>query len=169
MQESPAEYTRRILSYAKDQDGLEVQRETPKKLKKLVKGLKNKEIMKRPASGKWSIGEILAHLADAEMVVGYRMRLILGVNGTSIVAFDQDVWAKNADYAHQDPDLSLAAFRALRQLNVAMLKSLPAEKWNQYGIHEERGKETIRHIVNMMAGHDLNHLRQVEAIAKGKR
>jgi uncharacterized damage-inducible protein DinB len=169
MQETPQQYIQRILGHAEGKDPLKVQRETPKKLQQLIKPLSKKQLTQRPEPGKWSIAEILAHLADAELVGGWRMRLILGSNGVSIQAFDQDVWAETLGYARRDPKVSLDTFRVLREANLAMLKSLPKNLWENYGMHQERGKETIAHIVRMFAGHDLNHLSQVESIKKGSR
>ena len=110
--------------------------------------------------------EILAHMADAELVIGYRMRLILASNGTTIQAFDQDAWAETFGYSRCDPKVSLETFRALRESNLRLLSSVPKQSWKNYGEHSERGRETVDHIVKMIAGHDLNHLQQVEKIAK---
>jgi len=166
MQETPQQYTQRILGFVNDKEPLRVQQETPKKLEKLIKPLSKKQLTQRPEPGKWSITEILAHLADTELVGSWRMRLILGSNGVPVQAFDQDVWAETLGYAQRDPKVSLATFRVLRENNLALLKSLPKNLWENYGMHQERGNETIAHIVRMFAGHDLNHLAQVEKIAK---
>jgi len=169
MQETPQQYIQRILSHIDGKDPLRVQRETPKKLEKLIKPLSRKQLTQRPEPGKWSVAEILAHLADTELVGGWRMRLILGNNGVSLQPFDQDVWAETLGYSRRDPKVSLETFRVLRETNLAMLKSLPKNLWGNYGMHQERGKETIAHIVRMFAGHDLNHLAQIENIKKGSR
>jgi len=169
MQETAQQYIQRILGHVEGQDPMRVQQETPKKLTKVMKPLSKKQLTARPEPGKWSVAEILAHLADAELVGGWRMRLILGSNGVSIQAFDQDAWAETLGYARRDPKTSLETFRVLREANLAMLKSLPKSLWDNYGMHSERGKETLTHIVRMFAGHDLNHLAQVERIAKGGR
>jgi uncharacterized damage-inducible protein DinB len=169
MQEAPQHYIQRILGHAEGKDPLKVQRETPKKLQKLIKPLSKKQLTQRPEPDKWSVAEILAHLADTELVGGWRMRLILGNNGVSLQPFDQDVWAKTLGYAKRDAKVSLETFRVLREANLAMLKSLPKNLWENYGMHQERGKETIAHIVRMFAGHDLNHTAQVENIKKGGR
>src|SRR5258707_10860887 len=94
------------------------------------------------------------------------MRLILGQNGAPVHAFDQDTWATSFNYQRRDPRASLATFALLRQNNLALLKSIPKEKWDNYGMHQERGKESMTQIVRMFAGHDLNHLRQIEELAK---
>jgi uncharacterized damage-inducible protein DinB len=169
MQETPQQYIQRILGFVEGQEPLQVQQETPKKLQKLVKPLSKKQLSTRPEPGKWSIAEILAHLADAEIVGSWRMRLVIGQNGVPIQAFDQDVWAEAFDYAKRDPKLSLETFRVLRETNLRMLKALPKNLWENHGMHSERGKETVAHIVRMFAGHDLNHLAQVERIAKAGR
>ena len=166
MQETLQQYIQRITGYISGKQPLKVQRATPAKLAAMIKRLDKKQLRYRPAPGKWSIAEILAHLADAELVGGFRMRLILGQSGTPIQAFDQDVWAETFNYRSRDPKASLAAFTALRQNNLALLKSIPKSLWESYGMHQERGKETITHIVRMFAGHDLNHLGQIEALAK---
>jgi hypothetical protein len=169
MQETAQQYIQRILGHIDGQDPMRVQKETPKKLAKLIKTLNKKQLATRPEPGKWSIAEILAHLADAELVGGWRMRLILGSNGVSIQPFDQDVWAETLGYAKRDPRVSLETFRALREANLSMLKSLPKNLWENHGMHQERGKETITHIVRMFAGHDLNHVAQIEQIKQIKK
>ena len=94
MQETPQQYTQRILNYSSGKNALRVQQTTPGKLAALTRRLSPRQLKQRPAPGKWSIAEILAHLADAELVIGFRMRRILASNGTAIMAFDQDAWAE---------------------------------------------------------------------------
>ncbi len=115
------------------------------------------------------MAEILAHLADSELVIAWRLRMILTSNGAAIQAYDQDMWADTFNYGRRDPKDSLERFRVLRASNVALLKNVPKNLLENYGIHAERGKETISHLMNLVAGHDLNHLRQVESIVKGPR
>lgn len=165
MQEKPQQYSQRILGFVSGKEPLELQRETAKTLAKLIKPLSKKQLSQRPELGKWSVTEILAHLVDTEIVVSWRMRLVIGQNGVPIQAVDQDVWAQTLDYPRHDPQVSLETFRVLRENNLRMLKALPKNLWENYGMHSERGKETVAHIVGMYAGHDLNHLAQVEKIA----
>ena len=166
MQEKPQQYTQRILGNIEGKEPLRVQRETPRKLAALVRGLNKKQLTRKPAPGKWSISEILAHLADAEIVGAWRLRHVLCNNGAPIQAYDQNAWASTFNYARRDAKQSLEVFRVLRENNLAMLKGLPKELWENYGAHQERGKEPVAHIVRMYAGHDLNHLGQVERIAR---
>jgi DinB superfamily len=104
-----------------------VQAATVKKLERLIKGVPTSKLRKRPASDKWSVAEILAHLADAEIVGGFRIRLILGAPGTPIAAFDQDSWVTSGHYAKRDPRKSVEQFRVVREANLALLKSLTPE------------------------------------------
>jgi hypothetical protein len=103
-------------------------------------------------------------LADVEVVASWRMRSVIGASGTTIQPFDQDAWAAAFDYAKRDPKQSLEVFRVLRENNLAMLKALPKERWESFGMHLERGKETLGHLTRMFAGHDANHVLQVERI-----
>ncbi len=165
MPETAQQYIQRILGHVEGQDAIKVQRGTAPKLKKLISGLTPKQLKWRPEPGKWSIAEIVAHLADVEIVASWRMRSVLGANGTPIQPFDQDAWASVFQYGKRDPKRSLEVFRVLRENNLAMLKEIPRESWDHYGMHAERGKETIAHLARMFAGHDTNHVLQVESIA----
>ena len=165
MQETAQEYIQRILSYVEGQDALKVQRATAGKLKKLTQRFTPKQLKWRPEPGKWSIAEILAHLADVEIVASWRMRSVIGENGITIQPFDQDAWASAFQYNKRDARRSLEMFRLLRENNLAMLKEIPPQVWDNYGMHLERGKETIAHLARMFAGHDTNHVLQVERIA----
>jgi hypothetical protein len=168
MQETVQEYTQRLLSYGDGKDPLRLQQAASGKLAALLKGKTGKQLMRRPAPDKWSVAEIVAHLADAELAISWRIRQILSANAVPIQAYDQEAWAKTFDYAHRDPRQSLANFRTLREANVALLKSIPRKLWDNYGVHEERGNESVSHVVRMVAGHDLNHLQQIQRILKGK-
>lgn len=161
------QYTQRLIGNVTG-DPLEVQASTATKLTEVTKGMSRDNMEERPAPDKWSIAEILAHLADAEVAAAYRLRKIVGEPGTPIQAFDQDCWATNMNYSQRDPEQSLKHFRALREVNLSLLRSLTPEQWECYGIHAERGKESVRHMVRLYAGHDLNHLKQIEAIISRK-
>jgi len=166
MQETPQQYTARILSYQQGKKPLTILGGTVKKIERLIKGVPRKKLMTRPEPAKWSVGEILAHLTDTELVSGFRIRLTLGMNGTPIQGFDQDVWAEKFNYGKRDPATSLKVFRALRENNLLLLKSVPKTMWENYGMHSERGMETVARLTEMVAGHDINHMAQIEGIVK---
>jgi len=81
---------------------MKVQSATAKELARLMKGATPAKLKKRPMPDKWSVTEVIAHLADSEMVVGWRLRSILGAPGTPIQAYDQDAWAKEGNYGKRD-------------------------------------------------------------------
>lgn len=166
MQETAEQYIHRILGYVEGQDAIKVQRTTAAKLKKAISGLSPAQLKWKPEPAKWSIAEIIAHLADAEIVASWRMRSVIGENGITIQPFDQDSWAAVFKYQGRDAKHSLEVFRVLRENNLAMLKEIPKETWDNYGMHLERGKESIAHLARMFAGHDTNHVLQIEGIAK---
>jgi hypothetical protein len=169
MTETPQQYIARMLGNAEGKQPLSVQAATPKKLASLIKGVAPAKLRKRPAPDKWSVAEIVAHLADTEIVCGWRIRAILGAPGSPISAFNQDSWVTACHYEKRDARKDVEQFRVLREANLALLKSLTPEQWKHFGIHSERGEETIEHIAKMFAGHDLNHIHQIERILASKK
>ena len=127
------------------------------------------------APGKWSIRQIIAHLADCELVYGHRMRQIVAEENPTLVSFDQDAWARNLDYARRKPKQSLETFRRLRAENYELLKELPEAAFARGGNHTERGPVTLAAIVEGGAQHAESHARQAQGIrdaykqAKGKK
>jgi hypothetical protein len=160
--ETFSEYTARIESYVAGRDPLTILRRTPKALARAIAGAPMRRVKARPAPRKWSAGEILAHLADLELLWGCRMRLILGQPGVAIVGMDQDVWAKSRAYPAIDPRLSLATFAAVRRANLDLLDRLSPAQRRRWGAHSQFGRLTVGRLTRLLAGHDVNHLRQVE-------
>ena len=166
MPENAKQYTARILGYVAGREPLKQQQSTARELKKAIGSLTSQQMRWIPAPGKWSIAVILAHLADAEIVAGWRLRQVQSSNGVALQAYDQDAWAATLNYQNHPPLRSLEVFRVLREHNVAMLKRTPPALWQNYSLHQERGRESLAHIVHMFAGHDRNHLLQVQDIAR---
>ena len=164
MNEAVQKYVDRILGYTKGQKPLKVQAATASTLARLVKDVPASKLRKRPTPEQWSVTEILAHLADSEVVCGWRLRAILGAPGTAIEAYDQDAWNLAGHYSTRNASECIDQFRAMRKANLLLLNSLTPEQWGLYGMHSERGKETVEHIVSLIAGHDLNHVQQIERI-----
>ncbi|HEX6749464.1 MAG TPA: DinB family protein [Longimicrobium sp.] len=164
MPETQAQYKARILRHVAGREPLALLAAAPATLAALLAATPPALFARRPAPGKWSIQEIVAHLADDELVGAYRIRLILAAPGTAIQAFDQDRWAETGRYADTDPWQALALFRALREANLALWHRLSPAEWERAGVHAERGVESIRDIATYYAGHDLNHFAQIEAI-----
>lgn len=137
--------------------------ETPEELAQLVQRLGPDGLQRPLAPGKWSPREILCHLADTEIAFAFRLRQALAEPHHTIQPFDQDAWAWN--YAQLDGNAALATFAALRRWNVALIESAPQEAYSKEVTHPERGTMTFQTLVETMAGHDLNHLRQLEKLA----
>jgi len=169
MKETTEQYKARITGYVAGKDHFKVFQATPKKLAVLLKKSAGKKLTQRPQADKWSIAEIVAHLAESEIVIGYRLRMMLAANGILIQVVDQDAWQSNARYLQTNMGKALQLFKVIRACNVAMLKSLPKKQWNCYGVHQERGKETVSRVVEMYAGHDVNHLLQIERILESRK
>jgi uncharacterized damage-inducible protein DinB len=116
-----------------------------------------------PTSGKWSAAQIVCHLADCELVFGFRLRQTLAEDGPTIQPFDQDKWAAN--YSSIPAAEALAAFSALRNWNLRMMRDALPRAAGRTTTHPERGIMTFQTIVETMAGHDLNHLGQLRRLA----
>ena len=164
MSETQAQYKARILCHVAGREPLPLLTAAPATLAALLAAVPPALCARRPAPEKWSIQEVVAHLADDELVGAYRIRLILAAPGTAIQAFDQDRWAETGRYAATDPSRTLELFRVLREAKLALLHRLSPAEWERAGIHAERGEESIRDIATYYAGHDLNHFAQIEAI-----
>ena len=167
MPETAQEYIARILSNSKGQDGLAVLGQTADRLKTMLDSASPAKWRARPAPGRWSAAEVLAHLADAELVAAWRVRSILASDGTPLQAFDQDTWASAFKYGEIDPAESLQTFSAARASLLSLLVRVDPSRHAHHGLHAERGKETITHLIQLYAGHDINHLKQIEALVAG--
>jgi hypothetical protein len=159
--ESVNQYVGRISGYVGEQDPVAVIEATPRRLSDLVGGLSDARLDFQSSPRTWSIRQQVAHLADAEMIMTARMRWAVAQPGQRIVGFDQDQWAMTGKYALMPVVVSLTTFAAVRAWTLAFLRQLSPDERAGWILHEERGKETLPHLVRMMAGHDLNHLRQM--------
>src|SRR5207302_9466940 len=120
MKETPQEYVQRILTYVSGKDPLDIQAQTAKELERLIEGASAFRLRQRPGPGKWSVAEILAHLADTEMVASWRIRASLAAPGTAMQAFDQDDWVTAGHYDTREPRKSVEDFRVLRERDVVL-------------------------------------------------
>jgi DinB superfamily len=164
MQETTEQYVNRILSYVGTDDPWAILTSTPSQLRALVAGRPRAQLEFKPAPDRWSVLEILAHLADAEIVGAWRLRSILASNGAALQPYDQDRWAATFRYASADPSESLDVFSAVRASTLGLLRRVEPSLHENHGIHGERGRETVAHIIRSYAGHDRNHLTQVERL-----
>ena len=154
---------------------LERFRRGPELLAVVLTGVFGEEEDFVPAPGKWGIRQIVAHLADAELASAHRFRQVIAEDNPTLVAFDQDAWARNLDYARRKPKQSLETFRRIRAENYDLLKGLPETAFERAGNHTENGPMTLLRLLEGYAGHAESHARQLQEIreafkrAKGKK
>lgn len=157
-------YVAAILDLLGDRDPLSVLRSTAASLDGVVTTT-TPEVLARPeAPGKWSMGQVLAHLADSDLVWGWRLRLILAQDRPPLTGYDQDRWATRLGYADIAPRESVEQFSVLRRSNLRLLERASPDDLRRVGVHVERGEESLEHQLRLYAGHDLLHLNQLERI-----
>jgi hypothetical protein len=150
-------------AYLGDRDALTVLAETPARLTERLQDIGASGLRQSYAPGKWTGETLLAHLADCEIAFGNRWRQVVADRKILVQPFDQELWAKQ--YSALDKAAAFDVFSALRRWNVAWLKTLPAEAFAIEVIHPERGKVTLQTLLNITAGHDLNHLQHFDLLA----
>ncbi len=161
---SATNYQSQLLAYTEGKDPLAMQAEAPDVLAALISGADKSTLTARPVPGKWSVCEILAHLAEDELTSTWRYRQMIEDPGVALARFDQDLWARLGRYDSWTAAEALQMFRLLREANLRMLKALTPEQWECHGEHAERGRMTVRSLARHMAGHDLNHINQIRCI-----
>lgn len=156
-------YYTHILDLLGDADPILVLEATPKKLTLLLDAFSPDDWAQSYALGKWDARHIVAHLADVELGIGFRIRQ-LTAGAQPLQPFDQDLWAK--PYSRLDPALAIGTFCALRDWNLARFATFDFEDWLKEAPHPELGSLSTDTIVRFLAGHDLNHLAQLENIPR---
>jgi hypothetical protein len=157
----------RYLEALGDADPVVAMAEAPDLLRRLSRGLTEKQLARKPAPGKWSIREIVAHLADSEVVLGSRYRFIAAMDRPPLPGYDQDAFVANLGVGRATTADLLDDFAMARAVNLGLLERLGEDAWDRVGIHAERGEESLGRLVTMYAGHDRIHLAQVETIRTG--
>lgn len=132
-----------------------------------MRGLTERQLATRPAPGKWSIREIVAHLADSEVVLGSRYRFIAAMDRPPLPGYDQDAFVANLGVHNATTADLLDDFAMARAVNIGLLERVGDAAWGRVGLHAERGEESLGRLVTMSAGHDRVHLSQVETIRTG--
>lgn len=163
MTEDP-QYLDRLKRFTEGRDPLEIQDGTASAISALIHSEPEARLHIKPPSGKWSVVEIIAHLAEDELVASWRYRQMLEIPGCLLAGFDQDKWAAYGRYREWTSGEALALFGLLRHANLRMLRSLGSEEWDRHGEHSERGRMTVRSLALHMAGHDVNHLEQIRSL-----
>ena len=157
------EYTSALLRYLGNRNPIQVFSETLLLLREVTGGLTRAQLRQPERPGKWSVLDVVCHLADVEVVLGYRYRVVLAQPGAPLPAIDQDAWVRRFESNQPLPE-ALEDFKAFRSANVRLLRRVPPERMQQFGQHEQRGRETLDRMIHLYAAHDLYHLGQIERI-----
>jgi uncharacterized damage-inducible protein DinB len=162
--EQAKNYTSAVLDLLGARDPLGVLRTTEAGLRRAVEGVSPAQIAEPEAAGKWSMRQVMQHLADSELVWAYRLRLVLAQDRPELKGYDQDLWADRLRYHEADAARAVDEFSVLRRANLRLLQNASAADLERVGVHAERGEESVEHMVRLYAGHDLLHLNQLDRI-----
>jgi hypothetical protein len=156
------EYRERLLGLLGADSPFEVLEATPGRVASLVERMGEKGLDTRFGPGKWTGREVVAHLADVEIGTGFRIRQMVSELNHVIQPFDQDAWAR--PYSKLDGRAAVRALTALRPWNLSYYRTLSPADLARVAMHPERGEESVEMLIRMQAGHDRNHLAQLEQI-----
>ncbi|UCE61131.1 MAG: DinB family protein [Phycisphaerales bacterium] len=158
---NPDAYREKMDRLLGNREPISVISETPDVLDDIVGRHSPRDMRRRPFPGKWTPNEIIGHLADAEWVYGYRIRLVLCEDQPTILGMDQDLWVSGQRYNDREPADLLEMFRGLRSFNLPLWRQMAPSDFERAGKHNERGDESLGAMIRMLAGHDLSHIDQI--------
>jgi uncharacterized damage-inducible protein DinB len=162
--EQAAQYVAAVVNLLGNKNPFDVMAQTAGLLDEALRGLSREQIKQPEADGKWSVGDVLQHLADSELVWGFRLRVTLAQDRPPLAGYDQDLWASRLHYGEADPQQALRQFTVLRESNLKLLRAASQLDLQRVAIHAERGEQTLERMVHLCAGHDLVHIKQVARI-----
>lgn len=157
-------YTEAILGLLGTRDPIEVLERTPDAVRTAIAGVSDARLSEPESPGKWSLRHVVQHLADSDLVWGYRVRLVLAQERPPLTGYDQDLWSDRLHYDRLPIDEALDRFAVLRRSNLRLLAHATPDDLQRVGVHAERGEESVALMIRLYAGHDLLHLRQLARI-----
>ncbi len=157
-------YTKAVLDLLGDKDPMQVLGGLYGDVQEIISGLSDAQLRQPEMPDKWSMLEVIQHLADSELVWAYRLRSVAASNRAPLTGYDQDLWADQLCYEDVQLEDALAQIQLLRGSNLRLIDTLTDEQLQRVGVHNERGEESIAHMIKLYAGHDLVHLRQLRRI-----
>jgi hypothetical protein len=163
-----ATYVVGLLGLLADNDPVHVLRQTPATLERFLETVPAQILTTPEAPGKWAIRDVVQHLADSELVGGFRLRMVLAHDRPPLAGYDQDLWANRLRYREVDVRDAMEQFTVLRRANLRLWQELGPTDLVRVGLHGERGEESLEHMRRLYAGHDILHLRQLERIRKSQ-
>jgi hypothetical protein len=162
--EQAGAYTAAILDLLGTRDPIDVLERTAEAIRSAIAGLSDAQLSHPESPGKWSLRHVVQHLADSELVWGYRLRIVLAQERPPLTGYDQDLWSERLHYERAPIDDALDRFTVLRRSNLRLLADATPGDLQRVGVHAERGEESVGHMLRLYAGHDLLHLRQLARI-----
>ncbi|MGI9628042.1 MAG: DinB family protein [Longimicrobiales bacterium] len=159
-----AEYAAALIARLGDRDPLQYLAELPKAVDDLTSGVDPDVLTTLEAPDKWSVKDVVVHLVDSETIYGYRLRYVVAQPGNALPGYDQERWLRALDYKASDWGLALETLRAHRRWNLDWMTRLTAEEKTRWGDHSERGRETVGHLIRLLAAHDMVHRQQIQRI-----
>ncbi|HEY9420263.1 MAG TPA: DinB family protein [Thermoanaerobaculia bacterium] len=157
-------YVAALLQTLGSRDPFEVLDEMPAALRDAVAGLTPEQEATPERPGKWSVRQVVQHLADSDLVGAFRFRMVLAHDAPELPGYDQDLWAERLGYQDIDVETALEQFSFVRRLNLRLLRRATPEDMLRVMRHAERGDEPLHHMIKLYAAHDLVHLRQIARI-----
>lgn len=155
---------RALLDLLGPRDPLVVMRELLPWLTERLRGVPDARVRQPEVPGKWSVLEVIQHLADSDLVAGFRIRMMLTEDRPPLQGYDQDRWAREFRYRDVSLDQALGQLRGLRTANLQLWGALSPSQLERVGLHSERGPESVGFLLRLMGAHDLVHRRQIERI-----
>jgi len=162
--ETSAAYVRAVLELVGDRDPLSILGETPARIIRVLDGVPQDALYVEEEPGKWSVAQVVQHLADSELVWGCRLRRILAETRPALHGYDQDEWSVRLGYDEVELEDAMDLFVPLRRSNLRLLRRAGPEEMDRTAVHAERGEADLSTLIRLNAGHDLAHLRQIERI-----
>ena len=157
-------YVHALLDLLARRDPIEVLGELLPWLAERIRGLDDSTLRRPEAAGKWSVIEVIQHLADSDLVFSFRLKMILTEDSPPLQGYDQDRWAGELGYRDAPLDVALDQLRGLRNANLHVLGRLSPSQLERVGLHSERGPESAGFLLQLMGAHDLVHRRQIDRI-----
>ncbi|HLF69653.1 MAG TPA: DinB family protein [Actinomycetota bacterium] len=158
------EYRNALLAALGDDDPLEVLGSTVESVRALTEGVPGERMIAEPAPGEWSARHVLSHWYDTDLVYGIRIRMTLTQDRPVLVGYDQGAWAGRFGLLDDNARQTHLRWRWVRENNLRLYRSLSDEEWERVGLHAERGEESVRTMVRMLAGHDRMHLEHLASL-----
>ncbi|WP_410981679.1 DinB family protein [Bacillus cereus] len=137
-----------------------------KMLREAIEGLTEEELRFNPAPDKWSIHQILIHVADSELVSTQRLKKVISEEEPLLMSTDQDAWANELGYDQLDREQYLLLFKLLRSTMLPILDKLTAEQTERVGVYADAGRFTFKQLLEYRVQHIRGHLAQIERVKK---